>query len=196
MSLTLMRIIIAILLLIDGLDGRASKYFLIGFILAWSFDVLDGFLARKLKVTSAIGAIIDGLADLTLYGCVITCVFHIYPSIASSLYTLVFIGIIAQLIHDTTGLLKFHKMVSYHSILAKVISVMAFLSILEIFSLHSYHLAQVTLILWIFSNMEGVSMTLILPNYVNNVSNILVAIQYNRAAMPNLNKRAPFPQRK
>jgi len=197
MSLTLMRIIIAILLLVDGLDGTASQYFLTGFILAWSFDIMDGFLARKLKVTSAIGAILDGLADLTLYGCVTTCVFYIYPGIASSLCSLVIIGIIAQLIHDAAGLLKFRKMVSYHSFLAKVISVLAFLSVLEMFSFHhSYHLAQVALVLWIISNIEGLSMTLILPIYVNNVANILVAFQYNRSAMIALRSQASCSQEK
>jgi phosphatidylglycerophosphate synthase len=182
MFLTLMRILIAVSLMIDAIDRKVGPYFLAAFTVAWLFDVLDGFLARKLGVTSRLGAIFDGLADLTLYGCVTVCVFCTYPAIAYSMARLLLFGLAAQLIHDSLGIIKFRRIVSYHSRLAKVISVFAFLSVVEIFGFnHSYHLASLALILWIISNIEGITMTIILPDYVNNVPDIFSALRYRHS---------------
>jgi hypothetical protein len=63
-----------------------------------------------------------------------------------------------------------------------VISVVAFLAIVEIFGFcHSYYLAVVGLVLWIISNLEGVTMTLILRNYTNNVPDVFTALKQNKA---------------
>jgi len=180
MTLVAMRVVIAGLLLIDASDGQTGPYFLPGFIFAWLTDVAEGFLARRWAVTSSFGAIIDGIADLILFGCVIFSIFYTHPAIIHSLSFLLIVGVLAQLVHEVIGIVKFHKIVSYDSSLAKIISVVAFLSVVEIFGFcHSYYLAVVGLVLWIISNLEGVTMTLILHNYTNNVPDIFAALKQN-----------------
>jgi CDP-diacylglycerol--glycerol-3-phosphate 3-phosphatidyltransferase len=66
--LTLFRVLVVPVLVVCFMQGTtSSRYFAVGlFIFAAVTDFLDGYLARRWKVTSTFGALIDPLADKLL----------------------------------------------------------------------------------------------------------------------------------
>lgn len=86
--ITITRIILSIMLLIFK---PFSLIFLIIYSICGFTDILDGYLARKLKIESSFGAKLDTISDLIFFSIM---AFMLYPIIRSNLYLIIFILII------------------------------------------------------------------------------------------------------
>ena len=86
--ISISRIIMAIVLL---LPKTFSKTFYIIYIYCGLSDILDGFLARKYKITSKFGAKIDSIADMLF---VVVSLLKILPVIEISIGIYIWIIII------------------------------------------------------------------------------------------------------
>lgn len=86
--ITITRIILSIMLLIFK---PFSLVFLIIYSICGFTDILDGYIARKLKIESNLGARLDTISDLIFFSIMS---FILYPIIKSNLYLIIFILLI------------------------------------------------------------------------------------------------------
>ena len=107
-------------------DINATFY--TAYIVAGLSDVLDGFVARKLKITSEIGSKLDSIADLFFYT---TMMIKIWPYLVKFLPKFVWYIIwttvgIRVFIYTVIGFIK-KKFISTHNILNKITGGIMFL---------------------------------------------------------------------
>lgn len=121
--ITLIRVILSIVLLfIEPL----SLLFYIIYILCGFSDVLDGFIARKFKITSLFGSKLDSVADITFFT-VLIIIF--IPIIELNSWLLVWIGIIVFLRIVLLAFVykKYHTCAFLHTYANKLTGVTLFL---------------------------------------------------------------------
>ena len=117
-SITALRIVGTIALLFTK---PLSLWFYIIYAITGVTDVLDGFLARKLKITSELGAKLDSIADLLFYtvmGIMIMPV--LIKTLPITLWYGVIIVIALRLAAYITAAIKFHRFASTHTLLNKL----------------------------------------------------------------------------
>lgn len=116
--ITAMRIVGTVALLFTK---PMTLWFYIVYAITGITDVLDGFLARKLKITSELGAKLDSIADLLYYSVM---GIMIMPVLLKTLPLTLWYGVIAVIVLRLgayiTAAIKFHRFASTHSLLNKL----------------------------------------------------------------------------
>ena len=79
-SISLARLLSTPLLVWLAVRGHA-EVFAAGLILALASDVLDGWLARRLQVTSPAGALLDSIADIALTVTILLAIWFLRPAV-------------------------------------------------------------------------------------------------------------------
>lgn len=121
--------------------------FLIIYLLAGITDVADGYIARKYGWTSHTGALLDSLADAIFFLCIMLIVWLNYKTvITDNLFWLILI-LTFKLCSLITGIIRFRKIVSIHTIANKVIGLLLFFSIpLILFSIPGFFIKVIFII--------------------------------------------------
>ncbi|MBE6054944.1 MAG: CDP-alcohol phosphatidyltransferase family protein [Clostridium sartagoforme] len=91
-----------------------STMFFIFYFLCGLSDVLDGYIARKFKLCSKLGAILDSLADAFL---IIIAIIKVLPRLELELWMIVWIGFIfiIKVLSLIIGFLKFNEVAFLHT---------------------------------------------------------------------------------
>lgn len=95
------------------------------FFIVYSFcglsDAIDGFVARKLKITSKFGSKLDSVSDLTFYTVMMI---KLIPKLCKSLFLfnwiLLFVVLGIRIAAYVVSAIKFHQFSSLHTILNKI----------------------------------------------------------------------------
>lgn len=104
-----------------------TLWFYIVYAITGITDVLDGFIARNLKITSELGAKLDSAADLLFYAVMFIMVMpHLWRILPSEIWYCVFLVIILRLCAYITAAIKFHRFAASHSLLNKITGAMVF----------------------------------------------------------------------
>lgn len=150
-------------------------------LLAFSFftDAIDGFLARKYKVVSVMGAKMDSIADdLTILVAVIA-LFVYHRDFFYQEYTWMLLLLVLFLIQITSALIRCGKFTSFHTYLAKVAAVAQALFLIPSFFLASppAMLFYLAIALTAFDLLEETIMVWLLPKWQADVKGIKEALQ-------------------
>ncbi|HWS43979.1 MAG TPA: CDP-alcohol phosphatidyltransferase family protein [Pseudoflavonifractor sp.] len=88
-------------------------------------DVLDGYIARKMDVSSKFGQILDSISDLIFIGIVL---FILIPVIDLPLWIIYWIAVIAviRLISIMIGLIRYHQLAFLHTYANKATGIILF----------------------------------------------------------------------
>jgi CDP-diacylglycerol--glycerol-3-phosphate 3-phosphatidyltransferase len=121
-ALSLFRIVAAPLLLLAAWLNRPTL-FLGLFGAALLSDALDGFLARRLHQTTALGGILDSWGDFALYCTTPLAVWWLWPEVIWQELPYVVAAIAAFLLPIIIGFIKFQRLTSYHTWGAKAVAV-------------------------------------------------------------------------
>lgn len=104
-----------------------SSLFYVVYSVAGASDVLDGFLARKLKVTSELGAKLDSIADLLFYSVMLI---RIFPVLLDTLPIGIWIAVISLIVLRLCtyifAAVKFRRFASQHTYMNKTTGAAAF----------------------------------------------------------------------
>ena len=124
-AITILRFFGAICLLFFGIKSNA--FWVIYFVCGLS-DMLDGYLARKLRCGSKTGAILDSLADLDFVAC---CCYKLIPVLAFPKWLWIWGGVIVaiKVINQICALVMYKKCVFPHTIANKVTGVLLFVGV-------------------------------------------------------------------
>jgi phosphatidylglycerophosphate synthase len=145
-------------------------------LLAISFftDSIDGFLARKYKVTSIMGSRLDSIGDdLTIAAAFAGMIFIKTQFIKDEIiiFSILFLLYVLQ---NILALVKYHKTTSFHTYFAKIAAVFQGLFMILIFFLTKpfMPLFYVAIILTAIDLIEETIMILLLPNWETDIKGI------------------------
>jgi CDP-diacylglycerol--glycerol-3-phosphate 3-phosphatidyltransferase len=167
------------LLLFIWLDFRLLfSWFL---LVSYSTDAIDGYLARKLKITSARGSQLDSFGDqITLVvGLVGLYVFEtdfILRNII--LIAVVFVPYIIQML---IAYFKYGKATAFHTYLAKLSAVMQSAFVLfSLFFYPEYHLFYIMILIGLLETFEEITLIFMYDNWTADVKGIYWALRDKR----------------
>ena len=124
-AISALRFLGAFCLLFFGVESYA--FWVIYFVCGLS-DMADGYLARKLRYESKVGALLDSLADLAF---VICCCFKLIPALAFPKWLWIWGGMIfpTKVINQISALVMYKKCIFPHTIANKVTGVLLFVGV-------------------------------------------------------------------
>ena len=124
-AITALRFLGAVCLLFFDVGSVA---FWVIYIVCGISDMLDGYLARKLKCESKTGAVLDSLADLVF---VASCCYKLIPALAFPKWLWIWVGAIVaiKIINQICALVIYKKCVFPHTVANKVTGVLLFVGV-------------------------------------------------------------------
>jgi CDP-diacylglycerol--glycerol-3-phosphate 3-phosphatidyltransferase len=180
-SITFYRLVASALLLYFVLE---RQYVLFKWFLAISFftDAIDGYLARRFKVVSVLGAKLDSMADdLTVLVGMIGLYFFKRDFLSQNI-TYIFILLGLFIVQVALALIRYRRLTSFHTLSAKLAAVMQGSFLILIFFLHEppvllfYAAVAATAI----DLIEEIILVLLLPEWQVNVKGIYWAMKEKR----------------
>ena len=126
------RLIAAPFLIYLAWMGRPNLFLALLVVSLFS-DSVDGFVARGLNQISELGAKLDSWGDLAIYLTVPLCAWWLWPEILGDEAFFVWLVVGAYVVPLVIGLLKFGRLPSYHTWLAKTAAVLMSAAVLILF---------------------------------------------------------------
>lgn len=185
-GITMYRVITAPLLVVLLLYGQ---YEIFKWLLGVSFftDLIDGYLARKYKVTSVFGARLDSIGDdLTVLVALLGLVIMKPDFIREQKWVFIIIGILF-VIQTSFALIRYKKITSFHTYLAKAAALLqgVFLLLVFFFREPNLFLFYTAAIVTMVELVEETILVYLLPQWTTNIKG-LFWIPKNNAADPKL----------
>lgn len=180
-AITAYRLVASFFLLFLVFTGQLDIF---KWMLAISFftDAIDGFLARKYKVSSLMGARLDSIADdLTVLVAIIG-VFRLKPEFIQQELVLI-IALLALLVIQTVmALIRYGKISSFHTYLAKLAALLqgSFLILLFFLPEPPLWLFYLASIVTLAELVEEIILVIILPKWEANVRNLFWVMKRNK----------------
>ena len=152
-------------------DLSLFKWFL---ALSFLTDAVDGYLARRYKVTSKRGAVLDSVGDDLTVLAGITGIFVFKLDFIRHQLPLVIIMTSFFILQVSLALIRYHKMSAFHTWLAKMAAVLQGLFLIFLFFLPQplYLLFYVTASVTILDLAEEIVLVILLPEWKENVKGI------------------------
>jgi phosphatidylglycerophosphate synthase len=187
-AITMYRLVAAPLLAFLALDHRPGLF---KWLLAVSFftDAIDGYLSRRYKVTSVLGSRLDSMADdFTIVAAIIGLLIFKPGFIRQEL---VLLGMLLGLYILQTGLalIRYGKISSFHTYLAKTAAIMQGIFLLLMFFLPRppYLVFYAAAVITMLDLIEEIILVLMLPRWQTDVKGLHWVIK-------NKNKKPSSPQ--
>lgn len=167
--LSCFRLIVAPFLLVIAWLNRPTLFLVIlgASILS---DAIDGYIARRLKVTSKIGAQLDSWGDFATYITVPLCAWWLWPEILQREASFVVLGIAFFILPALAGFMKFKSLPSYHTWAAKILAVLMCAAIFMLFLTEIVWPFRCAVILHCLVSMEEIAITLWLKEPRHNIA--------------------------
>lgn len=182
-GITLYRIVTAPLLLVLLF---LKQYDLFKCLLAVSFftDLIDGFLARKYKVTSILGTKLDSIGDDLTVAVAVTGLFVIFPEFIRQQKWVFIILLGLFLTQMVYAFIRYGKMTNFHTLLAKTAALLqGIFLLLTFFTGQPYLLLFYTAaIVTILELIEEIILVYLLPEWKANVRGLYWVLTKKKAA--------------
>jgi len=166
--LSIFRLIVAPFLLAIAWQGRANLFLVILAVSLLS-DVTDGYIARRLKVTSKTGATLDSWGDFVTYLTVALGAWWLWPEILRREAFFVLTGIAFYIIPALVGFIKFKRLPCYHTWAVKIQAALMCLAFYILFITDIEWPFRCAVILQYFVSIEEMAITLFLTEQRYNV---------------------------
>ena len=175
LALILTRFLIAFSLIFDAQDGHLSFFFLPLFVFAVFSDYLDGFICRKINLSSVQLSALDGYADAALYLSVCFSIWLVYPDILNKYFMFISGLLLLQIVSWLFSLVKFWRITSYHTYTAKLWGVALCLSVVEALTMRSGMFIPIMALIGVGCITEDMIITSVMPYWKTGVINIQTA---------------------
>jgi phosphatidylglycerophosphate synthase len=168
-AITFYRLIAAPFLLFLLLNGQVGLF---KWLLAFSFftDAIDGFLARKYKITSILGARLDSIADDLTVGVATVGLFVVEPAFIKQYTGLLFLLLGLFIIENILAYIRYRRFTSFHTYLAKTAALFQGLFLILFYFTGPIEFLFFFAIAFTMADLlEEIVLVLILPHWQNNV---------------------------
>ncbi len=178
-AVSMVRILMApIILLLAFLD--LGFWFLAVVLFSGFTDVLDGFLARRLKQITEFGSHLDSWGDFTVYSCMAIGAWMIWPDVVVNQGVWFAAIVISFVVPAALGYLKFHTFTSYHTVSVKVAVFVTFVGYFLLFSGLDDTVFHIAAVVCAIAACEEILITLLMRDQHVDVRNILGAWRYHK----------------
>jgi len=150
--------------------------FLIILALSLSTDALDGYFARKLNQMTVLGTTLDSIADTAMYLTITVSAWLLWPELIKKDYVYIVIVVTAFVIPMIAGFIKFGRMPSYHTWLAKITTILLSITALFWFITQIVWPFKVAVIFQVLVMIEYIAITLHLKIWRGNIPSYLHVI--------------------
>ena len=170
---------VPVLIYFIGRGEREIFTWLLG--VSYATDAVDGYIARKLKISSARGSQLDSYGDqLTLVAAIIGLIVF-ETAFMKENYVLIIIAFIPYLIQMFLAFRKYGKATAFHTYLAKLSAITQGVFILWIlFFGPIYWLFYAMIIIGILETIEEITLIYMYDNWVSGVKGIYWALRDKR----------------
>ena len=173
------RVLIAPVLLVFAFLGM--EYWFLGVLIFSGFtDVLDGFLARKLRMITPLGAHLDSWGDFTIYSTMAICAWILWPEITQRELLYYALILFSFLLPTLVGLMKFGKLTGYHTWSVKLAVFVTFISYIALYAKIASWPFMLASFLAVFAAIEEILITFIMREERTDVRSILSALRYRK----------------
>lgn len=150
-------------------------------LISYSTDAIDGFLARRLRITSARGSQLDSIGDqLTLIMGLIGLFFFENSFIAEN-YLLIILAFVPYLVQMYIAFVKYGKATAFHTYLAKMSAIAQGIFILcLLFFGPVYWLFYAMIALGVLETIEEITLIFMYDNWVEDVKGYFWALKDKR----------------
>ena len=192
-SLVVFRFLLGPALVLAARQSTIAGFWLGAMVVAgFLSDVCDGVLARRWNTASSALRVADSSTDIFFYLGVLAAVVQRHgPAIRERLWLLAAV-IALELLNCLFGLIKFHRMPSYHSYVAKLWGFLLALSTITLLTLNrGQWLVTLALVWGIACELEGLAMTALLPEWTHDVKSLARAFSIRRRLLAGKSVRVP-----
>jgi CDP-diacylglycerol--glycerol-3-phosphate 3-phosphatidyltransferase len=150
-------------------------------LISYCTDALDGFLARKLKITSPRGSQLDSMGDQITLVIGLIGLFVFETSFIKENIILIAIAFIPYIIQMVIAYLKYGKATAFHTYLAKLSAIMQSIFILwSLFFSPDYLLFYIMIGIGLLETFEEIALIYIYDNWASDVKGIYWAYRDKR----------------
>lgn len=158
-----------------------QSWFLATLLFSGATDVLDGYLARKLKQITKLGSHLDSWGDFTVYSTMAICAWIIWPEIAQREILYFAMILFSFLLPVWVGLIKFGRLTGYHTWSVKLAVFLTFIGYVSLFSGFASWPFALASILCVYAGIEEILITIVMKRERVDVCSIWAALRYERA---------------
>jgi cardiolipin synthase len=171
-----------------------SRAFLLCLVLSLVTDAADGFVARRFRQASQLGARLDSWADFLTSLALPICAWWLRPEVIRQEALIIGAGIFFYLLAIALGFLKFGRLTSYHTWGAKLSAVLFAGGLVLLFAGGPGWVLRVVIPVILLAEVEEMAITLILPQALENVPSLWHALKRReRARKPGIAGKTVFP---
>ena len=152
------------------------------FAFSLSTDLVDGYLARRWKAGSEMGAKLDSWGDLATYAVFPLCAWWLFREKVVDQLGFVVAAVIAFVAPTLIGLAKYRRITSYHTWGAKLCAIVMGAGLLLFLGFDVPWLFRAAVILLLLSAIEEIAITAVLPQWRANVPSFFTALRIARGA--------------
>lgn len=177
-TITVYRILAAPFLIYMVFTKQVELY---KWMLAFSFftDAIDGFLARKFKAASALGARLDSIADDLTVTAGIFGIFILRPQFVEQEVVLITVMLTLLFVEILLAFIRYRKMTSFHTYIAKIAAILQAVFIVLIFFCDEppYLLFYIAAAFTIINLIEEIILIFMLPVWESDVKGLFWVIK-------------------
>jgi len=150
-------------------------------LISYTTDMIDGFLARRLKITSARGSQLDSMGDQITFIIGILGLFIFETEFINSNYIIILIAFSPYIIQMLIAYKKYGKATAFHTYLAKLSAVVQGVFILWVlFFGPIYWLFYTMLILGLLETIEEITLIFMYKEWASDIKGIYWALKDKR----------------
>ena len=150
-------------------------------LISYCTDAIDGYLARKLKITSARGSQLDSLGDQITLTIGLIGLFYFENDFILKNLIIIIIAFIPYIIQMIIAYFKYGKATAFHTYLAKFSAVVQSVFILwSLFFTPEYVLFYIMIGIGILETIEEITLIFMYDNWASDVKSIFWAYKDKR----------------
>jgi len=150
-------------------------------LVSYSTDAIDGYLARKLKITSSRGSQLDSFGDQITLIVGLIGLFYFETDFIKTNLVLILIAFVPYIIQMIIAYFKYGKATAFHTYLAKLSAVVQSVFILwSLFFSPEYSLFYIMITIGLLETFEEITLIFMYDNWASDVKGIYWAYRDKR----------------
>jgi len=150
-------------------------------LISYSTDAIDGYLARKLKITSPRGSQLDSFGDQITLIVGLIGLFYFENVFIKTNFVLIIIAFVPYIIQMFIAYFKYGKATAFHTYLAKLSAIVQSVFILwSLFFSPEYSLFYIMIAIGLLETFEEITLIFMYRNWASDVKGIYWALRDKR----------------